>query len=300
MKNYYAILGVEKGVSDEDLRKAYLKQAQIWHPDKHHGKDTAEEAGEKFKDIGEAYENLQKGIGSSEDSGSRHFRPTDIEDMLRDLARKGGFNFGGSQQVEFYEQVNVPVTTENLYNEEEIIVKFQTYEKDEVSACTTCGGKGRVTTTTLQGNVQIFSESPCHTCRGQGFKATGVGTEKEFKVVPAIENLQFARPLGKVGSYNPTSNDYNKVQVKFDLQRSSNYHIVENGLGLMMTLPVLYEHLKDGKKLRISVFGNNITVDIPAKPSMQRMVVVAGKGMPNGNGGRGNLYVKLDLKYKKE
>ncbi|KKM78730.1 hypothetical protein LCGC14_1357060, partial [marine sediment metagenome] len=69
------------------------------------------------------------------------------------------------------------------------------------------------------------------------------------------------------------------------------------GMGLMMTLPVAYKHLRDGGKLRISIFGNKITIDIPPKPSMQRMVVVPGKGMPVGNGHRGQLYIKLDLKY---
>jgi DnaJ family protein C protein 7 len=54
-KDYYKILGVEKDVSEADIKKAYRKLAIVHHPDKNPGD---EEAQERFKDIGEAYETL--------------------------------------------------------------------------------------------------------------------------------------------------------------------------------------------------------------------------------------------------
>src|SRR5207244_478766 len=53
--DYYEILGVERNCSDEDLKKAYRKQAVKYHPDKNPGDKSAEE---KFKELGEAYEIL--------------------------------------------------------------------------------------------------------------------------------------------------------------------------------------------------------------------------------------------------
>ena len=53
-KDYYKILGVDKNTSDEDLKKAFRKLAQKWHPDKHQG-DSKDEAEKKFKEISEAY-----------------------------------------------------------------------------------------------------------------------------------------------------------------------------------------------------------------------------------------------------
>jgi len=55
-KDYYGILGVGKNVSEEELKKAYKKQALKWHPDRNQG--NKEQAEEKFKDIAEAYEVL--------------------------------------------------------------------------------------------------------------------------------------------------------------------------------------------------------------------------------------------------
>ena len=51
-KDYYKILGVEKGASDADIRKAYKKAALKWHPDKNNG---SEESTEMFKKISEDY-----------------------------------------------------------------------------------------------------------------------------------------------------------------------------------------------------------------------------------------------------
>lgn len=53
-KDYYGVLGLQKGANDDDIKKAYRKMALKYHPDK----NKAPGAEEKFKEIAEAYEVL--------------------------------------------------------------------------------------------------------------------------------------------------------------------------------------------------------------------------------------------------
>ena len=80
-RDYYEVLGIERGAGVDDIKKAYRKLAVKFHPDKNPGEKTAEE---KFKEIGEAYEVLsdpQKRAAYDQyghnafDPRSRGFRP---------------------------------------------------------------------------------------------------------------------------------------------------------------------------------------------------------------------------------
>jgi curved DNA-binding protein len=99
MTDYYSILGIKNGSSDEEIKKAYRKQAMKYHPDRNEGDTKAES---KFKDISEAYAvlNDKKKRREYDQFGSEGFhqkfsqedifRDFDVNDILR------GFGFGGN------------------------------------------------------------------------------------------------------------------------------------------------------------------------------------------------------------
>ena len=100
MKNYYSVLGLNKGASDEDIKKAYRKLAMQYHPDRNADDSKAEE---KFKEVSEAYAVLsdKKKRGQYDQFGSEGFRQKfSQEDIFRDfdineILRGFGFRGGG-------------------------------------------------------------------------------------------------------------------------------------------------------------------------------------------------------------
>jgi len=87
-KDYYKILGVERGATEEEIKRAYRKRALVHHPDRHSNatEDEKKEHEKKFKEIGEAY-----GVLSDSKKRSRYDSGYDLED----LDGGGHSGFGG-------------------------------------------------------------------------------------------------------------------------------------------------------------------------------------------------------------
>eukprot|EP00349_Pseudokeronopsis_sp_Brazil_P000267 CAMPEP_0202962026 /NCGR_PEP_ID=MMETSP1396-20130829/6119_1 /ASSEMBLY_ACC=CAM_ASM_000872 /TAXON_ID= /ORGANISM="Pseudokeronopsis sp., Strain Brazil" /LENGTH=371 /DNA_ID=CAMNT_0049682313 /DNA_START=33 /DNA_END=1148 /DNA_ORIENTATION=- len=91
-KDYYKILGVNRNASQEDIKKAYKKQALKWHPDRC-PTEKKDEAQKKFQEIGEAFEVL------SDEDKKRIYDQVGEEGLkggIPENSEASGFNFGGS------------------------------------------------------------------------------------------------------------------------------------------------------------------------------------------------------------
>jgi curved DNA-binding protein len=117
-KDYYDVLGVSRGASDEEIKKAFRKLARQYHPDVAKDKKVAEE---KFKEVNEAYEVLSDPakrkkydeLGADWKQGAEFRPPPGWEDAFRGggfagARGQGGasqFQFGGTGFSDFFEQL---------------------------------------------------------------------------------------------------------------------------------------------------------------------------------------------------
>lgn len=202
-RDYYEVLGVSRGASAEEIKKAYRKLALKYHPDRNPGDASAEE---KFKEAAEAYDVLSNdekrarydrfghaGMGGAASGGGGGFGGgMNMEDIFSHFGDifggrgGGGFSdfFGGGGRSQSNRGSNLRIKLKLNYAEiangvtKKIKVKKyvgcttcgQSGAKDRnsVQTCQTCGGSGQVrrVTNTFMGQMQTVS--PCHTCEGQG------------------------------------------------------------------------------------------------------------------------------------
>ena len=206
-KNYYDILGVAKGATDEEIKKAYRKLALTYHPDRNPGDREAEE---KFKEINQAYQVLgdpekRAGFdrfGTADQSGAYDFGFTrNFDDIFGDLfsdffresqrrrTRKGD-DLRYNLEIEFEEAVfGVEKKIEIPYEVKCSSCKGSRIEPGfQPTVCKACNGRGQVRYTqgffTINrtcehcGGEGYFIKDPCKTCKGKGF----VRTKKTLKI----------------------------------------------------------------------------------------------------------------------
>ena len=204
-RDYYEVLELSKGASDEDIKKAYRKLAKKYHPDLNKAPDAAE----KFKEVQEAYEVLsdpqkkaaydaygfagidpqQGGFGGgfgdfSGFSGFSGFGGVDIDDLFGRFMgggrstranangpRKGQDRFM-SLNIEFMDAINGTKKTLKLDVEEQCpdCLGSGARSKDDIKVCPTCKGTGRVTRMTNMMGMRMQSETACPDCGGTGKK----------------------------------------------------------------------------------------------------------------------------------
>jgi molecular chaperone DnaJ len=196
-RDFYEILGVQKGASADELKKAYRKLAMQYHPDKNPGDKKAEE---KFKEISHAYDILsdeqkraaydrfghqafQGGAGGPSGFGGGaagfDFSSSGFADIFEDLF--GGMGGGRQRQNSGPARgsdlrYNLNVTLEEAFKGKQQEIKITTSVACESCqgsgaekgtkpiTCTTCNGAGRIRAS--QGFFTV--ERTCHSCQGMG------------------------------------------------------------------------------------------------------------------------------------
>ncbi|MCL2705014.1 MAG: molecular chaperone DnaJ [Spirochaetaceae bacterium] len=203
-RDYYEVLGVPKGATKEEIKKAYRKLALQFHPDKNAGNKEAEE---KFKEATEAYDVLSDdkkrqtydqygfagidGMGAGAHDYSTIFRDVEFEDIFggsfggfssifetflggggRSKGRRGDYSSRGADL-----QYNLDISFKDAVFGSKVEISYNRNHTCDVcngsgskqgsgkKTCSTCGGSGQV----RRSNGFFSIASPCSTCRGEGF-----------------------------------------------------------------------------------------------------------------------------------
>jgi len=201
-KDYYQTLGIEKGSSKDEVKKAFRKLAGKYHPDK----KTGDEA--KFKEISEAYAVLgnekkkaeydtyghsYNGANGGQQGGAGGFGGFDWSDFQQAAGQQGGGfefdmndifgGFGGGQQRQARGRdisIDIELAFEDAVfgvTRKVLLTKTNTCKEcegsggkkgTEMKECTTCNGQGKVREVrqSLMGQVQTVRE--CNVCNGRG------------------------------------------------------------------------------------------------------------------------------------
>jgi molecular chaperone DnaJ len=331
-RDYYEVLGVGRGATDEELKKAYRQLAKKYHPDTNPGDKSAEA---KFKEASEAYAVLsdpdkrrqydQFGHAAFDSAGGSGFSDFDMRDIFGEFF--GGDIFGDLFGTRSRRASNSPRQGANLRTSVRITFEeavFGTEKeldlnlKDECNSChgsgaksgthpetcNKCGGKGQViyTQQTLFGMSQNIQT--CPDCRGSGkiikekcpdcYGSGYVTSKKKIKVViPAgIDNGQSVRIRGKG---EPGTNGGPRGDLLVDIDVSRHPIFQRKDYDIYSTAPISYATAVLGGDIRISTVDGDVIYTVKPGTQTDTKVRLRDKGVPTlrNKNVRGDHYVTL-------
>ena len=321
-RDYYEVLGVEKGADLETIKKAYRKMAMKYHPDRNPDNKEAEE---KFKEVGEAYEVLSDadkrarydqyghagvdpnfGAGGYGGSGFGGFG--DLGDIF------GSFFGGGAGRAS---NANAPRRGENVMSRLELTFEEAAFGcEKEVSAvriencpgcsgsgsadgvvetCSTCRGSGQVRTTQNFMGMQMQSTSTCPRCNGKGKiiktpcnTCRGKGkvrkTQKiKVKVPAGVDEGQSVRVRGE-GCVGFNGGPSGDLLAEVYIKRHAIFS--RNNMDVLCEVPITFSQAALGAQIQIPTLDGKVSYDIPEGTQTGTTFTLPGYGIPEVNNPR--------------
>jgi molecular chaperone DnaJ len=326
-RDYYEILGVERGASDADLKKAYRRLAMKYHPDRNPGDKEAEE---KFKEANEAYEVLSDagkrsaydqyghaGVdpsmgGGGFGAGAAGASFSDIfGDVFSDFfgnARgggRGGPQRGADLRYTLDLDLEEAVRGTNVTIRVPTLVGCKTCDGSGAkpgtspTTCTTCGGIGQVrmqqgffsvqqTCPRCHGTGKIIPE-PCQTCHGQG----RIEEQKTLSVkVPAgVDTGDRIRLYGE-GEAGTMGGPAGDLYVVVNVREHAIFQ--RDGKHLYCEVPISFADAALGGELEVPTLDGRVKLKIPEATQTGKMFRLRGKGVvPVRGGGAGDLMCRV-------
>ncbi|MHC4064910.1 MAG: molecular chaperone DnaJ [Planctomycetota bacterium] len=315
-RDYYDVLELTQGASQDQIKKAYRRKALKYHPDRNREDPEAET---RFKEAAEAYEILSdaakrqrydqfghagvSGVGAHDFS---HMGVEDIFSMFGDIF--GGMGFGRSARSRGADlQVEIELSLEQVASGTERTLEFTRNDLcrecsgsgaaagSQRRNCPTCGGYGQVEQTSGFGILFGRAITTCPNCKGRGTlivdpckRCRGGGRHpQERKVtieIPAgIHDGQAVRLRGEgePGENATARGDlhcYVRVRRHPFLERHNN--------DLLCRMPITFTQAALGAQVEVPTLTGRVEMTIPRGTQTGQVLRLAGQGVPDMRSGR--------------
>ena len=320
-RDYYEVLGLEKGADAEQIKKAYRKLAGKYHPDRNPGDKQAEE---KFKELGEAYEVL-----SDDEKRSRYdqfgFAGVDPNfggggagfNGFEGFGGFGGFGdifsdfFGGGSRRSTQNAprrgedvgVRLDLTFEEAAFGTEKEVGAQRIENcsacsgsgsadGAIETCSYCRGSGQVRTTQNVFGMAVQSTATCPQCSGRGKVSKnpcntcrGKGkvrrTQKIKVKIPAGVDAGQSVRVRGEGCVGTNGGPNGDLLVEIYLR--SHPIFTREGTEVYCEVPITFAQAALGGEIQVPTLDGKVTYDLPEGTQTGKEFVLPGKGIPRVN-----------------
>ncbi len=333
-KDYYKILGVDKGASADEIKKAFRKLAHEYHPDKGTGNEA------KFKEASEAYSVLsdekkraqydrfgsagpnmgggQGGFNGFEGFDFSQFTQGNGQGFEFDLGDIFGDFFGGGRQrqrrgadisidleISFYESVFGGEKSVFLTKTSNCSACHGTGAKagSEMHTCGDCHGHGKIKEARRSFMGQIMTERLCEKCQGKGkIPKDKCQTCHGLGLVRKQDELKIKIPIDVNDGETLRLNGAGEAisggpagDLYIKISVAEDKVFEKVGKDLVMTLPIKLTDALLGAKYPIKTLDGDIDVKIPEGVAHNEILRVKGKGVPKSNSTRGDLLIKISI-----
>ena len=336
-RDYYEVLGIQKGASDTDIKKAYRSLAKKYHPDVNPGNKEAEA---KFKEVNEAYEVLSDADKKAkyDQYGHAAFDPSGAGFGGGGFGGFGGFDvdlgdifgsfFGGGSSRQRRNgpqkgddiELNVTISFEEAVFGCKKDVSFQRYGKcsscngsgsadGKSETCPNCRGTGQRRVMQNIGGMQFQSTTTCDTCRGTGKyiktpcqKCRGTGFERVSKklTVDIPAGIDHGKGLIIRGAGNDGKNGgaTGDVFVMVSVRPSTTFK--RDGYTLYCEIPITISEATLGAEIDVPTLEGMEKFTIPEGTQTGTTFTLKQRGVPMINSNRrGDLIFRVNVEVPK-
>ena len=307
-RDYYEVLGLKKGASDSDIKKAYRSLAKKLHPDA--GGDE-----EAFKELSEAFEVLSDSDKKSNYDNIGH----QSQQRRGSRSERRYHNFHPEQRAGDNITLLIKITLEESFTGTKKTYKYKRNDKCDICSghggtdiheCSSCGGRGFIIQQ-IQTPMGVFSnmfpcgncnatglivKTPCDTCKGSGLKSI-----EETIDVNIPSGVQEGMTFIMTGKGNAIKGGGEVGDLHINILELPHDVYVRNGNDLKITLKLSYSQLVLGDKVDMqTIEGTKIRITIPEHSDVGSNLRIQNKGMKAyGKDNRGDVVITLGIDIPK-